>query len=208
MAIHMTHQHKGTGFVFSIGTGYASGLVLPFDDPTISLLVAELEGDDALSHAIKWGCEHWHDIQQSGIVAQYEEERMAHVYVQDQSDKVLLALLDNPFIPEHVLQLGRDELSKRERRKPTTGTIYLIQGAETGYTKIGITKDIQRRLKTLQISSPEHLQVAHSFPGTAAEERSLHRSYQDKRLHGEWFSLSQNDIQAITACYPDGPGHE
>ncbi len=69
--------------------------------------------------------------------------------------------------------------------------VYLIQ-AQQNYVKIGFTRDVARRLKTMQTGNPHPLKLVLSFPfDTKAEamemERLLHLKLSKWNIHGEWF---------------------
>lgn len=68
-----------------------------------------------------------------------------------------------------------------------TGYIYFIQMENVGAIKIGITRDVNRRLIALQTSSPYPLHILCFFPGNEEMERELHIAFDDLRLSGEWF---------------------
>lgn len=78
------------------------------------------------------------------------------------------------------------------------GFVYILRST-TGHYKIGRTKDPENRLRifdvklpfrvdfTLLISSDRHRKL----------EQELHRRFADKRLDGEWFALTPEDIEAL-----------
>jgi hypothetical protein len=76
--------------------------------------------------------------------------------------------------------------------------VYLLRAGKGRY-KVGIAGSIINRVKALQTSNSERIEVvaAKQTPDAAAYERSLHKLLEDQRLNGgrEWFSLS--DDQAI-----------
>lgn len=79
-------------------------------------------------------------------------------------------------------------------------TVYLIQHKDIPeYTKIGITKDLTRRIKSLQTSSPTGIHVVYSIQTTHARqiEKHLHKKYSRKNTNLEWFKLSREDIVEI-----------
>ena len=80
--------------------------------------------------------------------------------------------------------------------------VYLIQGASL--TKVGITDHVKGRIKTFRTASPVPLDLVYYFRSDDAliAERWLHSKYADKRQHGEWFSLSDQDIESIKQEFP------
>jgi predicted GIY-YIG superfamily endonuclease len=76
-----------------------------------------------------------------------------------------------------------------------SGYVYLIE-AENGLVKIGRTEDVERRLSSINSASPICVTLLHSeFVKDAVEmERVLHDRFQSKRMRGEWFRLSESDV--------------
>jgi DNA-binding XRE family transcriptional regulator len=64
--------------------------------------------------------------------------------------------------------------------------IYLISH-ENKFLKIGYTKNIHKRLKELQTSSPVKLEVLHLIEGNIHLEKELHQLFCELRTSGEWF---------------------
>lgn len=81
------------------------------------------------------------------------------------------------------------------RRK---GYVYLIRSAN-GLTKIGHTVNIVQRFKSLDGESPVELKLVGYMESSLLWdlERELHRTFHDKRIRGEWFKLSLEDIDCI-----------
>lgn len=68
-----------------------------------------------------------------------------------------------------------------------TGYIYFVQMDRIGPIKIGIAKDIGKRLFGLQTGSPYPLRLLCFFPGNEEMEEEIHISFDFIRLEGEWF---------------------
>ena len=82
------------------------------------------------------------------------------------------------------------------------GFVYLIESIDAGTCKIGITKnDPNKRLKQLSTGNDSPLILVSTFKTDNYRklESWLHRKYSDKRLNGEWFMLSEEDINSFTA---------
>jgi hypothetical protein len=73
--------------------------------------------------------------------------------------------------------------------------VYFIGTATR--TKIGTTVDLRTRLATLQVGSPERLAVVGTMPGDEIEEARVHAHFRARRLHGEWFSLTPEEVAAF-----------
>lgn len=89
----------------------------------------------------------------------------------------------------------------KRRKKDKDRYLYLISGG--GLTKIGIADDVKKRVKTLNLASPVQLEVIASFfvPNAMTVEGELHTRFKDKRVRGEWFDLSQSDIDFILSLF-------
>jgi len=74
--------------------------------------------------------------------------------------------------------------------------VYLFFERETGQSKIGISKDVAQRLKTLSYQSPS-LEFVKSWKGTHRDEKALHALFEDKCVSNEWFYLEDGDIDII-----------
>lgn len=86
-------------------------------------------------------------------------------------------------------------------------SIYLIHIHKDIY-KIGQSKNPNKRLKTLQTSSPYKLVLVHSFSAdnVNAAEQELHNRLSHVRQEGEWFMLlpEQKELICRIAEYKDG----
>ena len=65
--------------------------------------------------------------------------------------------------------------------------VYLIAAGETGFVKIGMADRVDVRLRQLQGGHCEELRILKTWPGGAAEEAALHRTFADCRIRREWF---------------------
>lgn len=90
---------------------------------------------------------------------------------------------------------------------PVGQCVYLIYGA--GLYKIGHTKGLAQRLAAHRLSSPAPLILTRAivcFDGFQADrnaERCIHATFFDKRCHGEWFALSDEDLNYLDlSCKP------
>jgi Meiotically Up-regulated Gene 113 (MUG113) protein len=77
-----------------------------------------------------------------------------------------------------------------------SGYIYIMRAGP--YFKIGYTESWPTgRLQQIQISNPEPVYLIGVTAGTMQEEKRLHETYAAKRSHGEWFALSNHDVNTI-----------
>lgn len=78
----------------------------------------------------------------------------------------------------------------------TDGFIYLMRNSRNGYTKIGYSKNPQFRERTLQSEEPE-IELLGMIPGSRWGEQEFHKIFDDQRVRGEWFSLTNEDCDSI-----------
>jgi prophage antirepressor-like protein len=71
---------------------------------------------------------------------------------------------------------------------------YLMQDTFRGYYKIGKSKDPKVREGTLQAEVPT-IELVHVIESDI--ENYLHKKFDSKRLRGEWFDLSEADVNYI-----------
>lgn len=70
--------------------------------------------------------------------------------------------------------------------------VYLISNGE--YIKIGVAKNVEARLKDLQVANAKELQLICSFPLKNEKEafkleQFLHTEYEAYHIRGEWFNI-------------------
>lgn len=78
------------------------------------------------------------------------------------------------------------------------GYVYFVRQAEDDIFKIGMTNKVPKsRLEQLQVNSPFELSIFGLIGTVDARkvEKQLHRKFRDQRLHGEWFSLSEQEAE-------------
>lgn len=91
-------------------------------------------------------------------------------------------------------------------RSPIIGfSVYFVQPEGSDKVKIGLTNDLEARLKSFQTGSPEPFVVLHQIMTPARRcsermERKLHRRFDSYRYNGEWFRL-----EGELADYLDDP---
>ncbi|SIP85999.1 Bacteriophage T5 orf 172 domain-containing protein associated with Zinc finger domain [Pacmanvirus A23] len=102
---------------------------------------------------------------------------------------------------EQIKQLRKDINNKVIIEKPeTTGYLYFITEIPFyNKVKIGISKNPAKRLKQLQTGNPNHLVIYHAMESTNYKllERTLHSICKDLHVHGEWFEMTDSELQSI-----------
>lgn len=93
-----------------------------------------------------------------------------------------------------------DKLTKSARvgSKATHGHVYFVAADALGLVKIGWSKNVVARLRTLQAASPVTLRLVASFPGVNQHETQMHARFAHLRQRGEWFTMA-DEITAFVA---------
>ena len=73
--------------------------------------------------------------------------------------------------------------------------VYFVLNRDSNAIKIGMAKNLERRLKSLQTSSPAKLELIKSVQVSSQEEareleKTLHKKFEDIQITGEWFSAN------------------
>lgn len=87
------------------------------------------------------------------------------------------------------------------KKKPAVVKKHYLYAISNGQeVKLGMSSDVNKRLKALQTSSPSELVVLWKYyiantPADAIKiEKKLHRACEDYRIRGEWFKMDCIDI--------------
>lgn len=82
---------------------------------------------------------------------------------------------------------------------PTWGGVYLVKCLDR--YKIGKAQNIRFRVSALATAAPYDLEYIHGIQTRQATEleRQLHNRFAAKRVRGEWFELSAEDVSYITS---------
>jgi len=141
----------------------------------------------------------------------YISDNLSRILTKDDISKIWTAIKPfyDLFTDEEVEQINqlRQETSKPSvwPVKPdpsppsslSAGYIYLVQSGP--HYKIGITTDVDRRVKQLGTMPPFGLETVHTIYSEDMYdlERTLHERFGDKREEGEWFLLDDKDVEYI-----------
>lgn len=82
---------------------------------------------------------------------------------------------------------------ERLRKSRFSTFVYLMEDLRNGHFKIGRSATPARRERTLQSEVPQ-IVLRISVPADENHERELHEHFAHKRLRGEWFALSSDDL--------------
>ena len=92
-----------------------------------------------------------------------------------------------------------NDFKPRSYKSPNQTCTYIIKDG-SGLFKIGKTSDINSRLKNLRVGNPL-IELVHKIDKDI--EEILHKIFEKKRVNGEWFSLSNDDLSFIKKKYPN-----
>jgi len=103
------------------------------------------------------------------------------------SDRRLSAIRE----AERIAELEVEMVEKRALPRK----LYVIGSGS--YVKIGVARDVNKRLSMLQTSSPGRLTVLRFWECDDAEilERRLHKRYSKFKATGEWFALPEQTLK-------------
>lgn len=90
------------------------------------------------------------------------------------------------------MELGKDAPSGQPEVQPRADSrwVYVVSGEDTPkVVKIGVTGNIEKRIKSLQTSSASQVTLRWSARGGLPLESYLHEKFSRRRLSGEWFDF-------------------
>ena len=75
--------------------------------------------------------------------------------------------------------------------------IYLLKVSSDGIYKIGVSKNVEKRVKQLQTGNPEPIEIVKTFLSQYPYkiENVLHRRFKTNNVQGECFYMSEKDIE-------------
>lgn len=113
----------------------------------------------------------------------YEMATRTALYQQQSADKALSTLLE-----EH----RREQL-----RSQIDGYVYLLKSGPA--YKIGRARQVDARIKQISPVLPYPVEIVHTIPSNnvVRAEAHFHKMFASKRLNGEWFDLSDQDVFAL-----------
>ena len=159
--------------------------------------------DSTLLRLLRWFARYEQDLTSIECVREFDRiryfERVRQIAA---SDDELAALAQGA-----LKESGPKRVRPPTVKKPKGGYVYIIGSAEYGLYKIGRTnKEVDERLYQFSpmLPFPCCLVTAIKTKSPAKLERSLHKVLEDKRVNGEWFALTEEDIERIKEGTRDG----
>jgi len=96
-----------------------------------------------------------------------------------------------PRIMSEVTQFYTRTLSGIDPGVHDSGDVYLIAVVDRPIVKVGVSRDVGKRLEDLQSTNPDALQVLAILAGGRKLERLLLHALQPHRIRGEWFRFER-----------------
>jgi hypothetical protein len=100
-------------------------------------------------------------------------------------------------LEDEATRRGAEDL-ERLRRSSYQTFVYLMEDLRNGHFKIGRSKTPGKRERTLQAEVPQ-IVLRLSIPADEGHEKELHNLFADKRLRGEWFTLSPDELLSVVS---------
>lgn len=160
---------------------------------------------DEINEFISWAKENLDELCEA-----QEWRSNGDFYKQQIHTEYLNKFLNNQFLSDEEKQGIRDFLDgteygiyynapkKKKKKKAQDGYVYLI-ASKDGLYKIGLSKDVRARIKTLGVALPFEIEPIHTIKtdDMVTLEKELHAQFNEKRVRGEWFALTPEDVEYV-----------
>jgi len=119
----------------------------------------------------------------------------------------LLGILREQEAKREKEELKKNKKNKKSRKTPKAGYVYLLQ-SPSEYYKIGFSATPEDRVKTFKNKLPFEVEYICLIPTDNMKklEGELHDRFEDRRVDGEWFALTENDVAYIKLLAEDAKG--
>lgn len=108
----------------------------------------------------------------------------------------------NEYLYEERIKERAKEVKVHRSKKNSTALaatkVYVMLNKRNGYYKIGRARNVLHRERTLQAEDPD-TEILFFIEGTISTETLLHNHFSEQRIRGEWFRLTNEDIEFIKA---------
>ena len=101
-----------------------------------------------------------------------------------------------PFLETKEFYKQLLDIKDLEPLKKDTNYVYLLLNTKNGYFKIGRSKNPLKREKTLQAEEPD-IMLLFYIEASIQSEKILQQQFRLKRVRGEWFQLSIDDLMVL-----------
>ncbi|QGM30151.1 hypothetical protein GI482_07075 [Bacillus sp. N3536] len=85
------------------------------------------------------------------------------------------------------------------------GYIYFVKESQTGLIKIGKATNVEKRFFSLKVGIPFEIELIHKIQSNNyhLSEQLFHKHFYTKKVTGEWYNLSDKDIEWIKTLNDD-----
>jgi hypothetical protein len=131
--------------------------------------------------------------------AEFEElVEYCNRFYETHSDEAVAEMNDRAYNDWAAREQLRPDATAKPSPRMASGFVYLVR-SDRGYYKIGKTKNPKSRQKTFGLQLPFEIEFVHLIESNAYHwaEEQLHRRFAAKRVQGEWFALSDDDVVRI-----------
>lgn len=101
-----------------------------------------------------------------------------------------------PFYKPKEFYFALLDIKELESPIPDKTYVYVMLDSNTGYFKIGRSKTPFKRERTLQSQNPEYSLLFY-WQRSQKLETELHHEFRKKRMRGEWFKLTIDDLYKL-----------
>jgi len=108
---------------------------------------------------------------------------------------------------ERLEQQRLDTLERQYQNRQNKGVkkdaecfIYVVKDIKRGLIKIGKANNVYNRFNQLKTANAE-IELLTSYRGTIKDEKALHSYFDSDRVSGEWFCLTQDQIDFIETYF-------
>jgi hypothetical protein len=120
-------------------------------------------------------------------------------YANQDPDGLLIWLDDrSSWVPNGVGDPApsKEPAAQPNPRKSRDGYVYILR-SQDGYYKIGKSIVPKVRIRSMGVVLPFAIEPIHLIPSNdySRAERSLHDKFGDQRVRGEWFALTEGDVE-------------
>jgi hypothetical protein len=191
-------RFKGTLFCFPEGEGNMT-IVRRRNTPIAYIFV---ENEDGSIHIQDGQCQIMTKEKMLDMVygmMKFIENDITDHDIEEHNDEVHEELMAE--LAEHYWRKKHPNKIENPTEK-SEGWVYFLK-ADNGLTKIGRTKDLDKRMFHFTVKLPYKLEVIHSIKTdyTIQLEKRLHEKYDSFRVRGEWFALSDEHLEEIKGDY-------
>lgn len=109
---------------------------------------------------------------------------------------LFVPLADEPIKEQPSKSDKKEKTKSQTDKKQEIHYVYIMLNKQNRYYKIGRSIKPEYREKTLQGQEPD-VEIIEKWIASSEVEKILHRKYKEKRKRGEWFDLTDVDIEEI-----------